>query len=210
MAGEHRGPGAASVPIDPDLDFAGHYDGGGDPDQSSERLSLWHRAICSLPVAGVPPLQLDLTYDYAYGLLMRTQDGASFRLGSDGIIHTYSTAPWLRRFAPDVAAEAVADRHDFFRVASTIGGYLLFPRNGPGQSGPSINQARGVHPQIADRFDLTLECIRRHYPDPTIESPLAERLAYYGGFFAIFGDFDTYLRFFLLEDMVTAILALGL
>ncbi|MGD8150656.1 DUF6994 family protein [Ornithinimicrobium sp. Y1694] len=57
--------------------------------------------------------------------------------------------------------------------------------------------------QIADRFDLTLECIRLHYLDPARDSPLADRLNYYGGdFFALFGDFDTYVRFFLLDDLV--------
>ncbi|GGK83581.1 hypothetical protein GCM10011509_35040 [Ornithinimicrobium pekingense] len=38
--------------------------------------------------------------------------------------------------------------------------------------------------------------------DPELESPLAHRLNYYGEFFALFGDFDTYVRFFLLDDLV--------
>ncbi|WP_425472499.1 DUF6994 family protein [Tessaracoccus rhinocerotis] len=37
-----------------------------------------------------------------------------------------------------------------------------------------------------------------------MESPLANRLNYYSDFFELFGDFDTYLRFFLLDDLVTA------
>jgi hypothetical protein len=61
-----------------------------------------------------------------------------------------------------------------------------------------------MHPRIADRFDLTLECIRRHYREPDAVNPLGRRLAYYGDFFALFGDFDTYVRFFLLDDLVTA------
>ncbi len=58
--------------------------------------------------------------------------------------------------------------------------------------------------RIADRFDLTLECIRLHYSDPTAENPLGERLAYYADFFALFGDFDGYVRLFLLDELVTA------
>ena len=100
-------------------------------------------------------------------------------------------------------AEISRDRDDFFRTASTIGGYVLFPRNRAGQTGWTINQARGVSHRIVDRFDLTLECIRRHYLDPDSESPLAPRLRYYADFFALFGDFAAYVRFFMLEDLVT-------
>ena len=191
------------VRIDPDLDFANYYDGGGDPDQTCERLYLWHQALCTRPVEGVGPFEVELTYDYAYGLRLRTQDGTVFRLGSDGIIPTWSTPGYTSRFSPDLAAEIERDTDDFFRLSSTIGGYVLFPRNGEGQTGHTINQARGVRRQIADRFDLTLECIRRHYLDPARDSPLADRLNYYGDFFALFGDFDTYVRFFLLDDLVT-------
>ncbi|SOC51081.1 DUF6994 family protein [Ornithinimicrobium cerasi] len=189
--------------IDTELDFASYYHGGGDPDQTCERLYLWHQALCSRPVEGVGPFEIEVTYDYAYGLRTHTADGATFRLGSDGIIPTWSTSGWTSRFTPDLVTEVEADTDDFFRIASTIGGYVLFPRNGEGQRGHTINQARGVHRQIADRFDLTLECIRRHYLDPRLESPLADRLNYYRDFFALFRDFNTYVRFFLLDDLLT-------
>lgn len=185
------------------MDFASYYTGGGDPDQTCERLYLWHQALCARPVDGVGQFKVEVTYDYAYGLRLCTENGAAFRLGSDGIIPTWSTPGWTCRFTPQLVAEIEQDKDDFFRLASTIGGYVLFPRNGKGQTGQTINQARGVHGQIADRFDLTLECIRRHYLDPKLESPLAHRLNYYGDFFALFGDFDSYVRFFLLDDLVT-------
>jgi hypothetical protein len=71
------------------------------------------------------------------------------------------------------------------------------------QTGWTINQARGMYSEIADRFDLTLECIRRHYSEPGAHNPLGgERLSYYKDFFALFGDFGTYVRFFLLEDLI--------
>ncbi|MFK5636201.1 DUF6994 family protein, partial [Ornithinimicrobium sp. LYQ103] len=182
------------VGIDPDLDFASYYGDGGDPDQTCERLYRWHQALSSRQVEGVGPFEIEVTYDYAYayayGLRLRTADGATFRLGSDGIIPTWSTSGWTSRFTPDLVAEIEQDTDDFFRIASTIGGYVLFPRNGEGQTGQTINQARGVHRQIADRFDLTLECIRRHYLDPRMDSPLADRLNYYRDFFALFRDFD--------------------
>jgi hypothetical protein len=72
----------------------------------------------------------------------------------------------------------------------------------PDQTGWTINQSRGMNSAIADRFDLTLECIRRNYSDPGAVNPLGDRLGYYDDFFALFGDFDTYVRFFLLEDLL--------
>ncbi len=64
----------------------------------------------------------------------------------------------------------------------------------------SINQSRGIHPRIRDRFDLTLECIRRHYEGS--ESPLAATLAWYDDFFRLFEDFRGYVDHFLLSDLV--------
>lgn len=194
-----------SLRIDPDLDFASYYEAGGDPDRDCERLYLWHQALCSRPVDGVGPLsaEVEVNFNYAYELRLVAGDGSTFRLGSDGIIPTWSTPGFISRFSPELAEEIARDTDDFFRVASTIGGYVLFPRNGQGQTGQTINQARGVNRQIADRFDLTLECIRRHYLDPAPRSPLADRINYYGDFFALFRDFDTYVRFFLLDDLLT-------
>lgn len=66
----------------------------------------------------------------------------------------------------------------------------------------TINQRRGTHREIEDRFDLTLECIRRHYARES--SPLSETIATYSSFFALFENFDGYVDFFLLNDLVTA------
>jgi hypothetical protein len=189
--------------IDPDLDFASYYHDGGDPDRDCERLYQWHRALWSRAVPGVAPFELDVIFDRGYGLRLRVGAGAAFWLGSDGIIPTWSTPGWTMRFVPDLVAEIESDENDFYRIASTIGGYIVFPRNRMGQTGSTINQARGTHPAIADRFDLTLECVRRHYSEPAAENPLGARLAYYNDFFALFGDFDTYVRFFLLDDLIT-------
>jgi hypothetical protein len=65
----------------------------------------------------------------------------------------------------------------------------------------TINGARGFLPRIADRMDLTLESIRRRYRDEP--SPLAATLARYANFFALFDDFEGYVDFFLLQDLVT-------
>jgi hypothetical protein len=88
----------------------------------------------------------------------------------------------------------------FHGIGYTIGGMMLFPGNRvDGQM--TINGARGFHPQIKDRFDLTVECIRRHYLNK--DSPLRDVLARYANFFQPFGDFRGYVEFFLLQDLVT-------
>jgi hypothetical protein len=195
--------GSVSDSIDPDLDFASYYQTGRDPDRDCERLYQWHRALWGRSVPGAAPFELEIIHDRGYGLRLRSAKNPEIRLASDSIIPTWSTPSWTNRFAPDLVAEIAKDANDFYRIACTIGGYIVLPRNRTGQTGQTINQARGTHPAIADRFDLTLECIRRHYSEPAAENPLGSRLAAYGDFFVLFNDFDTYVRFFLLDDLIT-------
>ncbi|MEI6665641.1 MAG: hypothetical protein WCL53_05755 [Chloroflexota bacterium] len=198
--------------IDPDADFATYYKSGRDPDETCKRLYQWHQMLWGRTVHGVAPFQLEVAYRGRFELNLITADGKRFRLGSDGIVNTWTSPGWARRYAfgSDLVAEIAADTDDFYRIASTIGGYIVFPLNSPDQAGNTINQARGVHPLIADRFDLTLECIRRHYAERDSadlvrdeDNPLRDRLACYGDFFGLFADFDTYVRFFLLDDLLT-------
>ena len=65
----------------------------------------------------------------------------------------------------------------------------------------TINGSRGVNKNIRDRFDLTLECIRRYYNKEN--SPLNETLERYKKFFKLFDSFHGYVDFFLLQDLVT-------
>ena len=88
------------------------------------------------------------------------------------------------------------EENEAFRtIGYTIGGMMVFPGNRiDGKA--TINGARGFTRKIADRFDLTLECIRRHYLNQP--SPLDDTLSRYGDFFALFGNFDGYVDHFLL------------
>jgi hypothetical protein len=64
---------------------------------------------------------------------------------------------------------------------------------------------RGLHPGVCDRFDLTLECIRRHYSQHLyshVDRPLWDTLDRYSAFFDLFVDFRGYVDFFLLDDLV--------
>ena len=88
---------------------------------------------------------------------------------------------------------------EFRTIGYTIGGMMVFPGNVV-DGKLTINGARGFHRRIADRMDLTLECIRRHYLGQA--SPLANTLARYADFFGLFKDFQGYVDFFLLQDLV--------
>lgn len=55
--------------------------------------------------------------------------------------------------------------------------------------------------KTGDRFDLTLECIRRHYVQGG--SPLSDVLERNHDFFELFDDFQGYVEFFFLQDLVS-------
>lgn len=81
----------------------------------------------------------------------------------------------------------------------TIGSEIIFPSELRGGT-QTINRARGQHRKIADRFDLTLECIARWYRGE--DSPLVSVFDRYRDFFEWFSDFKGYVDFFLLQDFV--------
>ena len=87
----------------------------------------------------------------------------------------------------------------FFSICSTIGAYIIFPAKRINNK-MTINGARGVNHKIRDRFDLTLECIRRLYLNQ--QSPLTDVLERNANFFELFSDFKGYVDFFLLQDLV--------
>jgi hypothetical protein len=98
---------------------------------------------------------------------------------------------------PLVAQIPEPEKEDFLAVAHKIGGRLMFPVG----KGQTINQARGMSRAIADRFDLTLECIRLRYLGE--DTPLVEALNRHWAFFELFVDFEGYTDFWLLQDLVS-------
>ncbi|MEE3415149.1 MAG: hypothetical protein VZR53_07250 [Prevotella sp.] len=86
-------------------------------------------------------------------------------------------------------------KRDYWHKTYTIGGSIIFP-----MVRWSMNQARGCSVKICDRWDLTLECIRRYYMgEPT---PLDKAFENSRDFFDLFVDFKGYVDFFLLQDCV--------
>jgi hypothetical protein len=118
-----------------------------------------------------------------------------FNLGSDAITHSYRNQKrkqWLIKQIPK-------EVNELFDIGSTIGAYTLFPKNKIDNEF-TINQSRGVNSFIDDRFDLTLECIRLFYAGQ--QSPLFDTFLRYKDFFTLFGNFQGYVNFFLLNDLI--------
>ncbi|MFT4296982.1 MAG: hypothetical protein QM582_16380 [Micropruina sp.] len=168
---------------------------GRDADTHSPTLQAYHRRLWSkrLPDGSMFDLH-PLTKSGNY-LLRHSSYLGDFILASDQLVNASETL--RRKFTRNISPAADAR---FWRKGLTIGGRTIFPYNRVGGK-MTINGARGFHHQIKDRFDLTLESIRRHYARQ--ESPLAPVLARYASFFELFGDFRGYVDFFLLNDLVT-------
>ncbi|MFN7916325.1 MAG: hypothetical protein U0Q55_13375 [Vicinamibacterales bacterium] len=179
--------------IDVTLDLRGDAKGK-DPDTHSETLRRYHKMLWRKPLPSGPLFDLDDATPGCY--LHHKAPQHKFCLSSDAVIPTFSYRPEITALTSPEELEA------FDSVSYTIGGMMVFPAFQIHRKW-TINQARGCTRKIADRFDLTLECIRRHYSDGG-ESPLATVLARYSEFFDLFVDFPRFVEFFLLQDLVTA------
>jgi hypothetical protein len=183
-------------PIDTTFDFRSDTPGypKTDPDAMSPTLRRYHKHLWSKPLPGGITFELVDTTPGAY-LHHRSALG-EFWLASDAVVPTFRREAQLSRIHEQIPQELAA----FMKIGYTIGGMMLFPANRVGRQ-MTINGARGFHPRIKDRFDLTVECIRRHYLNEP--SPLRGVLGRYSAFFDLFGSFPGYVEFFLLQDLVT-------
>lgn len=180
------------VTIDTSFDFRSDSPKG-DPDKHSPTLHRYHRALWSKPLPSGARFTLEDGRPGNY--LVHRSDLGRFTLSSDASIAT------LRKRAKAVVDQlGVEALEEFQAIGYTMGGMMLFPSNRV-DGKMTLNGARGWHPRIADRLDLTLECIRRHYRGE--RSPLTEPLTRYENFFTLFGDFTGYVNHFLLQDLVT-------
>ncbi|MBR2286081.1 MAG: hypothetical protein IJ866_01320 [Alphaproteobacteria bacterium] len=123
------------------------------------------------------------------------------RLGADTIVNLYTHHN--NRFIMPILTKLEKDRNyqkrknTYIHKSYTIGGNLIFPKDPK-----SVNQSRGNIYVLADRIDLTMECIRIWYEDKNTPTPLTNVLSADAWFFNLFGTFEEYIDFFLLQDLV--------
>ena len=164
--------------------------GGADPDSKSRTLKLYSQLLWSKPLPN--------------GEVMELEDGSNFYLrwknfyfGNDSI--TASFRYYRNKDFLEKVKREVPDYHNYvenyLHKLYQIGGEVIFPSFRMG-----INQSRGFNPRIKDRWDLTLECIRRYYNGE--DSPLKNILDKNKSFFDLFVDFKGYVDFFFFQDCV--------
>lgn len=168
---------------------------GRDPDTYSPTLRDYHQRLWSKRLPGGQMFDLDASEAGRY--LSHRSSLGEFVLTSDSVIPTFTT--W-KRLAHIIDPIPKPEVERFRALAYTVGGMMVFPGHTV-DGKQTINAARGRHPRISDRMDLTLESIRRFYSGST--SPLEETLDRYSEYFALFRDFRGYTDFFLLQDLVT-------
>ena len=176
--------------IDTNFDFFSDTPAGKDPDAHSPTLRRYHHMLWSKDLPNGEKFSLAMAKD-------KYLHWGTFAMSSDAISNSYRG----NRKMAAIIAEVQSDADELFKVGSTIGAYIIFPSYRVDRKN-TINGARGMSAKIADRFDLTLECIRRHYAGE--ESPLSDVFERYGDFFELFVDLRGYVDFFLLQDLVTA------
>jgi len=176
-----------------DIDFDFRQDSKcGDPDTDSQKLYEAHRFLWNKMLPCGKILDLKIISDN-YGRLL-LKNNLCDNLSSDRMCPHFDGKygkfdGWLSDF----------EREGLKHKVRTIGGHIIFPAHK--KNGFTINQARGVSRIICDRFDLTLECIRRFYQQE--QSPLYNTLMRYKDFFDLFFDFGGFVDFFLLQDFIT-------
>ena len=166
---------------------------GKDPDSYSPTLRNYHKNLWSKKLPNGSLFKLNETIPMR---LHHKSELGEFVLSSDSIANTYSSVKSSYNIIKNIKADEI---EKFVSLCSTIGGYIIFPSERINNQ-MTINGARGINKKIRDRFDLTLECIRRYYREE--DNPLNETLKRYSSFFKLFVNFQSYVDFFLLQDLV--------
>ena len=179
--------------FDSEFDFRSDTPEGKDPDTYSPTLRRYHRMLWSKTLPNGEEFMLIPEKRTVY--LAHDSNLGRFVLSSDTV--ATSNKKRLTHFYSQLSVD---ENERFHRQGYTIGGMMVFP-GVPVAGKQTINQRRGTHRQIEDRFDLTLECIRRHYAGES--SPLSDTLAAYRSFFDLFVNFAGSVKFFHLGDLVS-------
>ena len=174
--------------IDITFDFQTDTREGKDPDSDSKTLRKYQQLLWSKPLPSGETMQLNIEKGF-----LKWKD---MWFGSDSITASFLHYRFpLKEYVEQNIPNFAQWKKDYWHKTYTVGGEIIFP-----MVKWSMNQARGCSVKICDRWDLTLECIRRYYAGES--SPLDKALEKSSDFFNLFVDFKGYVDFFLLQDCV--------
>ena len=178
--------------IDITFDFRSDTPVGKDPDKYSQTLKTYHQLLWSKALPNGEAMELKK----GKGLYYLTWK--DFDFGSDSIIVElrYQRNQKIIDEVGKIVGDIEAYYEKLVRRSYSIGGMIIFPKHNQ-----SINQGRGRNSLISDRWDLTLECIRRYYAGEG--SPLSRIIESDKEFFDLFVDFRGYVDYFFLQDCVS-------
>lgn len=164
----------------------------GDPDSDSKKLYEAHKLLWSKRLPNGKEFNLEIKAVGYERLVLK--NNLTMNLSSDRMCPHFD-GKYNNKFSCYLSD---LERQELKYKVRTIGGHILFPAHK--KNGLTINQARGVNKILCDRFDLTLECIRRYYKNE--QSPIFNTLKNYEDFFDLFIDFSGYISFFHLQDFI--------
>ena len=182
-------------------------------DAYSNTLYDYHRELWTKPLPSSNGEEFTLVKRGK--ILYHNSNLGAFKLSSDSIGQTYTYWKEFARIFEEIRKDAKqkALQEKFFTLCCTIGGFIIFPKDEVNYSDDpnkpkcaSINAFRGMDRQICDRFDLTLDYIRMYYKNRDRKergrSNMERLLNGLSSFLDLFTDFQGYVDFFLLNDLV--------
>lgn len=171
-----------------------------DPDAKCEELREMHYRLYNRYALYINrPFSFEKKYPLSFseGRYFYLSENGSCRLGSDTMNSSYLYYEALKNIKSEMEkcgrnAEAEIEKYRK-DIIYRPGNFIVFPKK------DSINVERGRNGKIKDRFDLTLDCIKKQYEKE--DNPLAYVLQKnWEYFFCRFRDFNEYVHFFMLED----------
>jgi hypothetical protein len=175
-----------------------------DADEHSPRLRLDHELLWTKRFRSGVLFAPTAPRARSRGYLIWTEpSGEQHWYGSDAITHSYTTWQLPKALADAKAGLSEEERAAYLAPPYTIGSSIIWPVKSSAR--PSMNQARCFGPArrtIADRIDLTLECIRRHYLGLPSDDYLGQAIRAYAEFFDLFQGFAEFVEFFHLQPLV--------
>lgn len=180
--------------IDANFDFR-EESKGRDPDRWSPTLQEYHRIIWSKLLPNGKTFILNKA---SQNRLYYKSELGEFYLSSDMVFYGFIRKCHRTEFIASNISESEIKYFEKLTL-NTLGGTMIWPSIRINNK-MTINGVRGFNRLIADRLDLTIECIRRYYLDE--DSPLYEVFKRYSDFFSLFDNFRGFIDFFLLQDFI--------